>query len=71
MITGLTCVICDKTYPADFAGYVCDDHGNEGILDVVYDYARVAARLDPKVLAASQDRSIWRYLALLPYTDRH
>jgi hypothetical protein len=33
-VVGLTCVICAKTYPADYAGYVCPDHGNEGILDV-------------------------------------
>ena len=31
-VVGFTCVICGTTYPADFAGYVCPDHGNEGIL---------------------------------------
>ena len=60
-VVGLTCVICGTTYPADFAGYVCPDHGNEGILDVIYDYRRVAARISPDTLAASQERSIWRY----------
>jgi threonine synthase len=65
-VLGLKCTLCGAEYAPGEVEYVCPKHGNEGILDVVYDYARVAARLDPKVLAASQDRSIWRYLALLP-----
>ena len=37
----LACVVCGREYPATDARYVCDDHGNEGILDVIYDYDRV------------------------------
>ncbi|MCP4306695.1 MAG: threonine synthase [bacterium] len=65
-VTGLTCVICDKTYPADFAGYVCTDHGNEGILDVSYDYDAIAAEWTKEDLAANRDRTMWRYKPVMP-----
>ena len=65
-VTGLTCVICGKTYPADFAGYVCTDHGNEGILDVRYDYARIASSWAKDDLDANRNRTMWRYRPLMP-----
>ncbi len=65
-VIGLTCVICDKTYPADYAGYVCTDHGNEGILDVRYDYDQIAAEWTKEDLAANRDRTMWRYKPLMP-----
>jgi threonine synthase len=65
-VTGLTCVICGKTYPADFAGYVCTDHGNEGILDVGYDYKTIAAEWTKEDLAANPDRTMWRYRPVMP-----
>ncbi len=65
-VTGLTCVICDKTYPADFAGYVCTDHGNEGILDIRYDYARIAGSWTKADLDANRNRTMWRYRPLMP-----
>ena len=68
-VVGLTCVICDKTYPADFAGYVCPDHGNEGILDVRYDYEQIGKTFTKESLAANPDRTMWRYRPLLPIED--
>lgn len=68
-VVGLTCVICGKTYPADFAGYVCLDHGNEGILDVTYDYERIGETFTKEDLAANPDRTMWRYRPLLPIED--
>jgi threonine synthase len=65
-VSGLACVICGRTYPADFAGYVCPDHGNEGILDVRYDYEEVAATITQRDLAANRDRTMWRYRPLMP-----
>ncbi len=65
-VTGLTCVICDKTYPADYAGYVCTDHGNEGILDVRYDYFTIAGEWTKADLAANPDRTMWRYKPVMP-----
>ncbi|MCL1601684.1 MAG: threonine synthase, partial [Actinomycetia bacterium] len=65
-VVGLTCVICDKTYPADYAEYVCPDHGNEGILDVRYDYEKIGETFTKESLAADPDRTMWRYRPLLP-----
>ena len=65
-VVGLTCVICDKTYPAGYAGYVCPDHGNEGILDVRYDYEKIGETFTKESLAADPDRTMWRYRPLLP-----
>jgi threonine synthase len=42
----------------------------DGILDVVYDYEKVKLELDASALAENGDYSIWRYLPLLPVSDR-
>ena len=63
---GLTCVICDETYPPETAGYVCPDHGAEGILDVRYRYDVIAGRISKESLAADPDPTMWRYRALMP-----
>ncbi|MGB5186350.1 MAG: threonine synthase [Acidimicrobiia bacterium] len=68
-VVGLTCVICGTTYPADFAGYVCPDHGNEGILDVTYDYDTIGETFTKESLAADPDHTMWRYRPLLPIAD--
>ena len=65
-ILGLKCTICGAEYGMDEVEYVCPHHGDDGILDVVYDYADVRRHLTPDQLAASGERSIWRYLPLLP-----
>jgi threonine synthase len=68
-VTGLTCVICGTTYPEGEGRYVCPDHGTEGILDVGYDYERVAAGISRASLADDRDPTMWRYRPLLPITD--
>ena len=65
-VANLTCVVCGRTYPVDEAGYVCSDHGNEGILDVRYDYERIGAEFTRDDLAADADPTMWRYRALMP-----
>jgi len=65
-VLGLKCTLCGAEYAPDEVEYVCPKHGDEGILDVVYDYRRIAGQLDPGALQASRDRSIWRYMPLLP-----
>ena len=64
-VLGLKCTICGAEYGAGEVDYVCPRHGDAGILDVVYDYARIRRRLTPSQLA-NQQASIWRYLPLLP-----
>jgi threonine synthase len=65
-ILGLRCTICGAEYGVEEAAYVCPRHGDDGILDVLYDYDRIRRRLSPQKLAHNPDRSIWRYLPLLP-----
>jgi threonine synthase len=65
-VIGLDCVVCDATYPADFTGYVCPHHGDEGILDVQYDYDGIAATFTKEALAENHNHTMWRYGPLLP-----
>jgi threonine synthase len=65
-ILGLRCTICNGEYGVDEVEYVCPKHGDDGILDVVYDYGLVARRISLEKLAKDPTRSIWRYLPLLP-----
>lgn len=65
-VKSLKCLICNKEYPESEVGYVCPDHGNEGILDVVYDYSTIQAQFNKQELAENRDFSIWRYKPLLP-----
>jgi threonine synthase len=62
----LKCLICGEEYRPDEVEYVCPNHGNEGILDVNYDYDLIASRLSPEKLNVIRDHSIWRYKPLLP-----
>jgi threonine synthase len=65
-VLGLRCTICGTEYEAGEVEYVCHRHGADGILDVVYDYGRIAQRISPSQLAGDPTASIWRYLPLLP-----
>ena len=65
-VTGLKCVICGKTYGVDEIEYVCPDHGDEGIVDVQYDYELIGRRFSQGDLLHSTDYTIWRYRPLLP-----
>ncbi len=63
-VTGLRCVICGKVYAPDEVEYVCPEHGDDGILDVLYDYELIGSRVQRDGLGA--DWSMWRYRPLLP-----
>jgi threonine synthase len=65
-VSGLVCMICGTSYPVAEATYVCPDHGNEGILDVRYDYDVVGAHVSVVSLRDDPDRTMWRYRALMP-----
>jgi threonine synthase len=69
-VLGLRCTICGEEYGIEEAEYVCPRHGDDGTLDVLYDYELVAQRLSPNQLAGNPPRSIWRYLPLLPVDPR-
>jgi len=65
-ILNLKCTICGTEYAVGEVDYVCPKHGDDGILDVVYDYAVIASRITREALAQNPERSIWRYKPLLP-----
>ncbi|NOZ05131.1 MAG: threonine synthase [Chloroflexi bacterium] len=67
----LRCVLCGAQYTPGEVDYVCPKHGNDGILDVQYDYDELRRRVRRQTLA--DDRyapSLWRYRRLLPLDPR-
>jgi threonine synthase len=69
-VAHLGCLICAKRFAPHEVGYVCPDHGDEGILDVAYDYDLVAQRLTRERLRQDGEGGMWRYRPLLP-VDAH
>jgi len=69
-VKSLKCVLCGAEYSPDEILYVCPKHGNEGIVDVVYDYEQIGRRLTKETLARDRTPTIWRYFDLLPIGDR-
>nr|HPL30197.1 threonine synthase [Anaerolineae bacterium] len=65
-VRALKCLICGREYRPDEIEYVCPLHGDQGIVDVQYDYASIAGRISPRTLAKDRDYTIWRYRPLLP-----
>jgi len=59
-------MICQKNYAPDEVAYICPEHGQEGILDVQYDYDFIGRKLSQGDLLHSTDPTIWRYKPLLP-----
>ena len=69
--TGLRCVHCGREYHADEVDYFCPACGyHDGILDALYDYDSMRKEINPATLAGNGNRSMWRYLPLLPITDQ-
>ncbi len=68
-VTGAKCVICGKFFKKDQFEYICPDHGNEGILDIKYDYDSIKKDFTKHCLANNKDQSVWRYGPLLPVNE--
>lgn len=64
-VRSLKCTICGAEYGVDEVRYVCPKHGDDGNLDVQYDYEVIASRLSRESLAANPEPSIWRYKPLI------
>ena len=69
-IHGLKCLVCGKRHHPEAVDYVCPDHGDEGVLDVIYDYDLINRQFNKESLLQSNDFSIWRYRPLLPVDPR-
>jgi threonine synthase len=65
-VKALRCLICGKEYGVEEIDYVCPDHGDEGIVDVTYDYDFIKQRFKKEDLLHANEYSIWRYKPLLP-----
>jgi threonine synthase len=65
-VKSLKCLICGAEYRQDEIEYVCPLHGDDGIVDVQYDYKLIGRRISPAALADNRDYTIWRYKPLLP-----
>ena len=49
-VTELRCSLCQRSYSPDTFRYTCEDCGNDGILEVLYDYEQAAKKLQPEQL---------------------
>ncbi|MCU0501526.1 MAG: threonine synthase [Anaerolineae bacterium] len=65
-VKSLKCLICGAEYRPDEIEYVCPKHGDDGIVDVQYDYDLIGQRISPASLAQDRNNTIWRYKPLLP-----
>ena len=65
-VKALRCLICGKEYGVEEIDYVCPDHGDDGILDVIYDYDFIKQSFKKEDLLHANEYSIWRYKPLLP-----
>lgn len=63
---GLKCTLCHSVFKEEIDLFTCPTCGEEGILDVQYNYDAIRPLLTKKGLSENKDRSMWRYLPLLP-----
>ena len=73
----LRCISCNRHYPLGEVEYTCPSCGPRmGMLDVQYDYDRLRRSSLLKQIASQKsfsdyaEKSIWRYLPLLPFEKR-
>lgn len=62
----LKCVLCGKTFKPEEVKYTCPFCGQDGTLDVLYDYDEVAQSFSRERLKKDSSPSLWRYAPLLP-----
>ena len=66
---GYRCSLCNTEYSPEQVVYTCPKDG--GNLDVILDYAAITRSTSPREIMALAERSLWRYLALLPVGEPH
>jgi len=49
--------------------YTCPKCGDEGILEIIYDYSGLRKNFTKTTLKNNTEYSMWRYLPLLPVDD--
>ncbi len=68
-IKKLKCLLCGAEYSPEEVKYTCPKCGDEGILEIIYDYEEIKKHFTKESLTDSRDYSMWRYLPLLPVDD--
>jgi threonine synthase len=63
-VTGFQCLECERRLDPAEVRYICPSCA--GNLDVLYDYDRAGRHLTREALARNSNRSMWRYMPLLP-----
>jgi threonine synthase len=69
-ITKLKCVECGREYNERRGLLICPSCGESGILDVLYDYDAIKKVFSKESLKRNPDPSLWRYLPLLPVSNK-
>ena len=70
-IRHLQCVLCGARYDPSKIEYTCPACGPLGVLEVHYDYDRIAQRISRVTLMNDHDSTFLRYRALLPVSYSH
>lgn len=65
-VTDLECINCGEKYSPKPDRYLCDDCGEEGLLEVKYDYEKIKSDWSREELKHDTRQNIWRYGPLLP-----
>jgi threonine synthase len=65
----LKCLLCGAEYSPDEIKYTCPKCGNDGILEVIYDYEEIKNHFSKDSLKQNNIFDMWRYLPLLPIND--
>ncbi len=67
----LKCLLCGTEYEPGEVKYTCPKCGNDGILEVIYDYKAIAKELNKNTLKNNKNYTMWRYLPLLPIDNQN
>jgi len=68
-IKSLKCLVCGREYKENEVLYTCPHCGNDGLLEVEYDYEKIKKEFTLDFLKNNKNYSMWRYLPLLPIND--
>ncbi|HIC96743.1 TPA: threonine synthase [Candidatus Bipolaricaulota bacterium] len=69
-VTALRCITCGSVYGPEELEYTCPRCGpRRGTLEVLYDYEKIKRGFTRESLERDQNRTMWRYLPILPVED--
>ena len=70
-IKGYRCTVCGKFFETKEALLTCPDCGEQGILDVEYDYDELRKVLTKEYFQNNRDYSMWRYAPMMGIREDH